>query len=145
MVSPRLAWPRQDWLPGSLPAGRQVATAAAASANASGLDPSIRRVGLVADGEGACLTGWQAIRKEVRRMALYTIIRIYKIPARNQIEATNRMMEALTLHVERDYHDRDIIREPDAKPGTGVRIELTPPKGWGAILLDQLLGSTTKR
>jgi hypothetical protein len=81
-------------------------------------------------------------------MALYTIIRIYKVPAKDQVEATNRMMEALALNVERDYHDRDIIREPDAQPGTGVKISLDPPRGWGTILLDQLLGRTetkTKR
>jgi hypothetical protein len=39
-------------------------------------------------------------------MALYTIIRVYEVSADNQQQATDRMMEALALHVERDYQSR---------------------------------------
>src|SRR5271165_336789 len=57
-------------------------------------------------------------------MALYTIIRVYEVPAENQQEATDRMMKALWLRVERNFHARDIIREPGAKPGTGKAVSL---------------------
>ncbi len=80
-------------------------------------------------------------------MALYTIIRVYQVPADNRMQATDRMLEALTLGVADDFHVKDVLREPDGKPGSGVRISLKPPKGWGTLLLDQLLGrsGTTKR
>jgi hypothetical protein len=70
-------------------------------------------------------------------MAVYTIIRVYKIPARNRIEATERMMEALELHVERDFHVRDYIREPDEKIGEGRPVNLRPA-GWLTLLREQL-------
>jgi hypothetical protein len=78
-------------------------------------------------------------------MAIYTIVRVYQVPADNRLQATDRMLEALTLGVEDDFHVRDVLREPDAKPGT--QISLKPPKSWGTLLLDQLLGrsETTKR
>ena len=43
-------------------------------------------------------------------MATYTIIRIYEVPADNQQQATDRMMETLVLRVEKDFHVKDIIR-----------------------------------
>jgi hypothetical protein len=73
-------------------------------------------------------------------MALYTIIRIYEVPAHNQIDATDRMIEALALHVERDFHVKDIIREPDAKPGQGKKVSLKPPEGWLGLIRKQLIG-----
>ena len=51
-------------------------------------------------------------------MAVFTIIRAYEVPADTRQQATDRMLEALVSHVERDYV-KDIIREPDAKPGQG--------------------------
>jgi len=80
-------------------------------------------------------------RKEVVRMAVYTILRIYQMPAANRIEATERMMEALDLHVERDYHVTDIIRESGEKPEHGKQVKLTPPAGWLQLLLRQLWGT----
>jgi hypothetical protein len=73
-------------------------------------------------------------------MALYTIIRVYEVPADTQQQATDRMIEALTLHVERDFHKKDIIREPGSKPGQGKRIDLKPPAGWLSLLARQLAG-----
>ena len=73
-------------------------------------------------------------------MALYTIIRVYEVPASNRIEATDRMIEALALHVERDFHVKDIIRDPDAKPGQGKPVSLLPPAGWLTLLKRQLSG-----
>jgi hypothetical protein len=60
-----------------------------------------------------------AAESEVITMAVYRIIRIYDVPADNQIEATNRMMEAIILHVERDYHVMDYVKTPDDPKGKG--------------------------
>jgi hypothetical protein len=73
-------------------------------------------------------------------MALYTIIRVYEVSADNQQQATDRMMEALALHVERDYHVKDVIREPGAKPGQGTKVDLKPPAGWLSLIVQQLSG-----
>jgi hypothetical protein len=70
-------------------------------------------------------------------MAIYTIIRVYEVPAENRVQATNRMLEAIVLHTERDYHKRDIIRDPGAQPGEGKAIDLRPT-GWIAAILEQL-------
>ena len=65
-------------------------------------------------------------------MALYTILRIYQVPADNRIEATDRMLEALSLGVEKDFHVKDVLREPNGKPGSGT------------LLRDQPLGQSGK-
>jgi hypothetical protein len=62
-------------------------------------------------------------------MATYTILRIYEVQASSQQEATDRMAEAVALHVEKDLHIRDILREPGAKPGQGKAVDLRPPAG----------------
>jgi hypothetical protein len=36
-------------------------------------------------------------------MALYTIIRMYEVPAGNRVQATDRMLEAIAFHVEKDF------------------------------------------
>jgi hypothetical protein len=73
-------------------------------------------------------------------MAVYTIIRVYEVPAENQQQATDRMMEALALHVERDFHKKDIIREPGSQPGQGKKVDLKPPAGWLSLIARQLAG-----
>jgi hypothetical protein len=73
-------------------------------------------------------------------MAVYTIIRVYEVPADNRQQATDRMIEALALHVERDFHVKDIIREPGSKPGQGKEVKLTPPPGWLSLVVQQLTG-----
>ena len=73
-------------------------------------------------------------------MALYTIIRVYEVPADNQQQATDRMLEALVLHVERDYHVKDVIRAPGAQPGQGKPVDLKPPEGWLTLVVRQLTG-----
>ena len=73
-------------------------------------------------------------------MAVYTIIRVYEVPADTQQEATDRMLEALALHVERDLHVKDIIRAPGSKPGQGKPVDLKPPTGWLTLALRQLRG-----
>lgn len=74
-------------------------------------------------------------------MAVYTIMRIYEVPADSRIEATDRMLAAIEQGVERDYHVKDIVRAPGDAPDTGARVSLEPPRGWLSILKDQLLGS----
>jgi hypothetical protein len=75
-----------------------------------------------------------------RDMALYTIIRVYEVPAETKQQATDRMLEAIVLHVEKDFHVKDVIREPGAKPGQGKVVELKPPAGWITLLKQQLIG-----
>lgn len=71
-------------------------------------------------------------------MAIYKIMRIYEVPADSKQQAMDRMMQALSLGVERDYHVTDFIKSPDDAKGKGKRISLTPPKGWGRSILEQL-------
>jgi len=73
-------------------------------------------------------------------MAVYTIIRVYEVPAESQQQATDRMLEAIVLHVERDFHVKDILREPGAKPGQGKEVRLIPPAGWLSLVVRQLTG-----
>jgi hypothetical protein len=73
-------------------------------------------------------------------MAVYTIIRVYEVPADTQQQATDRMMEGLALHVERDFHKKDIIRNPGSKPGQGKKVDLKPPAGWLSLIARQLAG-----
>ena len=65
-------------------------------------------------------------------MALY--IRKYGVPAGNGLQVTNRMMEALAFHVEKDFHVKVTIREPEAKLGQGK------PAGWLTLIMRQLTG-----
>jgi hypothetical protein len=50
------------------------------------------------------------------------------------------MLEALISHVERDFHVKDIIREPGATPGQGNKVQLVPPAGWLTLVVRQLTG-----
>lgn len=72
-------------------------------------------------------------------MARYRIKRIYEVPADNRYQATDRMMEAIVLGTEKDYHVRDVIRlcENDSPFS---KVELQPPTGWWTILMSQLFG-----
>jgi hypothetical protein len=74
-------------------------------------------------------------------MAVYTIIRVYEVPADTRAQATDRMVEALALHAERDFHKKDIIREPDPKLSQGTPIDLNQPAGWLTLALRQLRGN----
>jgi hypothetical protein len=78
-------------------------------------------------------------------MALYRILRIYEVPGENRIEATNRMMEALVLRVERDYHVADYVKGPQDGPGKGREIRLEPPTGWSTLLCEQLFGTSGRK
>ena len=47
-------------------------------------------------------------------MTIYTINRGYEVPAENRIEATERMLEAIMLHVEKDYQAGGVYRTRSA-------------------------------
>ena len=74
-------------------------------------------------------------------MSVYTIIRIYKVPAGSRQEAADRLKEAVALQEERDFHVIDIIRNPGSKPGQGKSINLKPPTGWLRLVKRQLTGN----
>ena len=78
-------------------------------------------------------------------MAVYSIIRVYEVPAETKQQATDRMMEALLFHVEKDFHVKDIIREPGAKPGQGKEVKLAPPAGWMTLLCNSSRENTIER
>jgi hypothetical protein len=76
-------------------------------------------------------------------MAVYTIIRVYEVPADSRIRATERMIEAICLGVEKDFHVKDILRDPaqpGEKPGKGTAVKLAPAAGWLTLLIQQLTG-----
>ena len=62
-------------------------------------------------------------------MAVYTIIRIYEVPAETHQQATDRMLEALVLHVEKGE-----------KPARWNTVKLAPPAGWLTLIVRQLTG-----
>ena len=66
-------------------------------------------------------------RKEEESVSLFTIMRIYEIPADDQIEATNRMLEALEFGIEKDYHVRDIVKKTDDDTSYFKPVDLTVP------------------
>jgi hypothetical protein len=56
-------------------------------------------------------------------VALYTIIRVYEVPADNQIQATDRMIEALTLHAwKRIFTSRITSVSPGKSPAKAERL-----------------------
>jgi hypothetical protein len=73
-------------------------------------------------------------------MAVFKIIRIFEVPAETRQQATDRMLEALAFHVEKDFHVRDIIKDPGSEPGQGKQISLVPPAGWLTLVIRQLTG-----
>jgi hypothetical protein len=73
-------------------------------------------------------------------MARFTIMRIYEIPADDRIEATDRMLEALELGTETDYHVTDIVRKKDETPGHWKPVALKPPATIVTIFKRQITG-----
>jgi hypothetical protein len=69
-------------------------------------------------------------------MAIYIIMRIYRVPGRNQVEATDRMAEAIRLHVEGDYHVRDVVKSPG--DNEVKKVYFKPDRGWIELLKKQL-------
>jgi hypothetical protein len=73
-------------------------------------------------------------------VARYKIVRIYVVPGRDQIQATDRFRRAIELGVEKDFHTTDYVRLEGEPSGQGVRVSLAPSKGWLELLADQLFG-----
>jgi hypothetical protein len=74
-------------------------------------------------------------------MARYRIVRIYEVPADNRYQATDRMMEAIVLGTDKDYHVKDVIRLCE-KDSPFFKAELRPPAGWWTLVLEQVFGRT---
>ena len=72
-------------------------------------------------------------------------MRIYEVPAESSTQASERMMEALVLGVEKDFHVMDYIKSPEDAQGKGKRVNLVPPKGWMGTFLDQVFGRNDKK
>jgi hypothetical protein len=70
-------------------------------------------------------------------------MRIYDIPADDRIEATNRMLEALEFHTEKDYHVTDIVRNKDEMSAERHRkpVELPHSTKMVTIFKRQLTGN----
>jgi hypothetical protein len=73
-------------------------------------------------------------------MPLFTIIHIFEIPARNQYEATDALLEARGTKQEKTFLVKTIIREQGTKPVQKTIIDHRPPVKWGTIFKRQLTG-----
>ncbi|KJS53430.1 hypothetical protein VM98_25270 [Streptomyces rubellomurinus subsp. indigoferus] len=67
----------------------------------------------------------------------YTIMQIYKVSGRTQVEATDRFMEAIELGVQRDYLVRSVIRPEE---GRYQPLRIVRRTTWWEIIWHQLLG-----
>jgi hypothetical protein len=75
-------------------------------------------------------------------MALFTIMHIYEVPARNQHEATDELMLARKHQFDKVFLKKVIVKEAGVKP---VRdkvnvFEPKPPARWGTIFKRQITG-----
>ncbi|MBB4984764.1 hypothetical protein [Streptomyces nymphaeiformis] len=66
----------------------------------------------------------------------YTIIRVYRVVAGSQAEATDRLMEAFENGVQRDYLAADIVKPHDEPKVSAIH----RPVSWWALARRQLLG-----
>jgi hypothetical protein len=55
-------------------------------------------------------------RKEEKFVALFTIMHIYEVPAKNQYAATNELMTARKHNFDKVYLKKVIVKETDLKP-----------------------------
>jgi hypothetical protein len=73
-------------------------------------------------------------------MPLFTIIHIFEIPARNQYEATDTLLEARGTKQEKTFLVKTIIREEGNKPEKSLTIDNRPHVKWRTIFKRQLTG-----
>ena len=73
-------------------------------------------------------------------MPKYKIARVYEVLAKDRIEATDRLMEAIACGDEKLFHAYDLIR-PSGDPSRPEPVRLEPPTGWMKLLREQLLGT----
>ena len=76
-------------------------------------------------------------------MPKYKIARVYEVLAKDRIEATDRLMEAIAYGDEKLFHSYDVIR-PSDDTSRPEPVRLEPPTGWMKLVREQVLG-TNKR
>jgi hypothetical protein len=73
-------------------------------------------------------------------MPLFTIMHIYEIPARNQYEATDTLLEARGKKQEKTFLVKTIVRESGTTSEKSITIDNRRPVKWGTIFKRQLTG-----
>ena len=76
-------------------------------------------------------------------MPLFTIMHIFEVPAKNQIEATDELMTARKNNSDKFYLKKVIVRDAEPKlPQDKVNVFEEPkrPATWGTIFKRQLTG-----
>jgi hypothetical protein len=82
-------------------------------------------------------------RKEEKYMPLFTIMHIYEVPARNQIEATDELMIARKNHFDKVFLKKVLVKDAEPKlPREKVNVFADPkkPAKWGTIFKRQITG-----
>jgi hypothetical protein len=82
-------------------------------------------------------------RKEEKYMPLFTIMHIYEVPARNQIEATDELMLARKNHFDKVFLKKVLVKDAEPKlPQDKVNVFADPkkPARWGTIFKRQITG-----
>jgi hypothetical protein len=76
-------------------------------------------------------------------MALFTIMHIYEVPARNQIEATDELMLARQNHFDKIFLKKVIVKDAEGKlPREKVNVfEQKPPASMKTIFKRQITGN----
>jgi hypothetical protein len=75
-------------------------------------------------------------------MALFVIMHIYEVPARNQIEATDELMLARKNHFDKVFLKKVIVKEAGVEPPR-EKVNVfapKPPARWGTIFKRQITG-----
>jgi hypothetical protein len=76
-------------------------------------------------------------------MPLFTIMHIYEVPARNQIEATDELMRAREGKYDKVYLKKVLVKGAEPKlPQDKVNVFADPkkPARWGTIFKRQITG-----
>jgi hypothetical protein len=76
-------------------------------------------------------------------MALFVIMHIFEVPAKDQIEATDELMRAREHKYDKVYLKKVIVKEAEPKlPRDKVNVFADPkkPAKWGTIFRRQLTG-----
>jgi hypothetical protein len=75
-------------------------------------------------------------------MALFVIMHIYEVPAKNQYAATDELMTARKHHFDKVFLKKVIVKEAEPKfPQDRVNVfESQKPAKWGTIFKRQITG-----
>jgi hypothetical protein len=86
-------------------------------------------------------------KKGGKSMALFVIMHIFEVPAKNQYAATDELMRARKHHCDKVYLKKVLVREAGLKlPREKVNVFETKPPAqkparWGTIFKRQLIGN----